>query len=42
MTQINEIAPDIFRISTYISRADLQFNQFLVRDEQPSAVPHRS
>ena len=35
MTQINEIAPDIFRISTFISEINLQFNQFLVRDEQP-------
>lgn len=35
MTQITEIAPDFFRISTFIPEADLQFNQFLVRDEQP-------
>jgi len=35
MTQINEIAPDIFRISTFIPEINLQFNQFLVRDEQP-------
>lgn len=35
MTQITEIAPDLFRISTYIADAGLQFNQFLVRDEQP-------
>ena len=35
MTQITEIAPDIFRISTFISEGNLQFNQFLVRDEQP-------
>ena len=35
MTQITEIAPDIYRISTFISEANLQFNQFLVRDEQP-------
>lgn len=35
MTQINEIAPDMFRISTFISEINLQFNQFLVRDEQP-------
>lgn len=35
MTQINEIAPDMFRISTFIPEINLQFNQFLVRDEQP-------
>lgn len=32
---INEIAPDVFRISTYIPEIDLQFNQFLVKDEEP-------
>jgi flavorubredoxin len=35
MTQITEIAPDTFRLSTYIPDINLQFNQFLVRDEQP-------
>lgn len=35
MTQITEIAPDLFRICTYIPEIDLQFNQFLIRDEQP-------
>jgi flavorubredoxin len=35
MTQINEIAPDMYRISTFIPEINLQFNQFLVRDEQP-------
>jgi flavorubredoxin len=35
MAQITEIAPDIYRISTFIPEANLQFNQFLVRDEQP-------
>ena len=35
MTTTTEIAPDFFRISTYLSEFDLQFNQFLVRDEQP-------
>lgn len=32
---ITEIAPDVFRLSLYIPEADLQFNQFLVRDEEP-------
>ena len=35
MTTITEIAPDVFSICTYIAQADLQFRQFLIRDEQP-------
>jgi len=35
MTNIDEIAPDVFRISTFVPEGGLQFNQFLVRDEQP-------
>ena len=35
MTQITEIAPDMYRISTFIPEVNLQFNQFLVRDDQP-------
>jgi len=35
MTRVDEIAPDIFRISTYISDFNLQFNQFLIRDDEP-------
>ena len=35
MTRIDEIAPDIFRISTYVDDIKLQFNQFLVKDEEP-------
>jgi flavorubredoxin len=34
-TTIDEIAPDIFRISTYVAAGDLGFAQFLVRDEHP-------
>ena len=34
MTQITEIAPDMYRISTFIPEVNLQVNQFLVRDEQ--------
>ncbi len=30
MTTTTEIAPDVYRISTYVPEADLQFNQFLV------------
>jgi len=32
---VDEIAPDIFRISTHVPEFDLQFNQFLIRDEEP-------
>jgi len=32
---IAEIAPDVFRLSVYVSQFDLQFNHFLVRDEEP-------
>jgi flavorubredoxin len=35
MTTINEIAPDIFRINTYVPEGGLGFTQFLVRDEEP-------
>lgn len=35
MTTITEISPDVFRISTYIENAGLQFSQFLVRDDEP-------
>jgi len=35
MTQIDEIAPDIFRISTFVSDFNLQFNQFLIRGDEP-------
>jgi flavorubredoxin len=35
MTTVNEIAPDFYRISTYIPEADLQFNQFLIHDDEP-------
>jgi flavorubredoxin len=34
-TRVDEIAPDVYRISTYIREINLQFNQFLVKDEQP-------
>jgi flavorubredoxin len=30
-----EIAPDVFRICTFVPDFDLQFNQFVVRDEEP-------
>jgi flavorubredoxin len=35
MASIHEIAPDVFRLSIYVPDFDMQFNHFLVRDEQP-------
>jgi flavorubredoxin len=35
MTAIDEIAPDVFRLSIYVPELDMQYNHFLVRDEQP-------
>ena len=32
---IAEIAPDVFRLSLYMPEMNIQFNQFLVRDEEP-------
>ena len=32
---ITEIAPDVFRLSLFIPDFNLQFNQFLVRDDEP-------
>lgn len=34
-TRVDEIAPDTFRISTFHPEFGIQFNQFLVRDEEP-------
>jgi len=31
---INEIAPDLYRISVYVPDFDLQFNHFLIKDEE--------
>lgn len=35
MTAIDEIAPDLFRLSLYVPELDMQFNHFLVRDDEP-------
>ncbi len=35
MATVTEIAPDVFRISIYVARFNLQFNHFLVRDDEP-------
>jgi flavorubredoxin len=34
-SKVTEIAPDVFRISTFHPDYGIQFNQFLVRDEEP-------
>jgi flavorubredoxin len=35
MENIDEIATDVFRLSTYNERSGLAFNHFLVRDQEP-------
>lgn len=35
MATIDEISPDVFRISIFVEQFNLQFNHFLVRDEEP-------
>ena len=32
---VTEIAPDVYRISTFVPEINLQFNQFLVNDDEP-------
>jgi flavorubredoxin len=33
--RVDEIAPDLYRISVYVKEFDLQFNHFLVKDDEP-------
>lgn len=35
MFRIDDIAPDLHRISLYVAQIDMQFNYFLLRDEEP-------
>jgi flavorubredoxin len=35
MPVITEVAPDLYRLSVYVPEFNLQFNSFLVKDEQP-------
>ena len=30
-----EIAPDVYRISVFVPEINLQFNHFLIKDEEP-------
>jgi hypothetical protein len=33
--RIDEVATDLYRISLYVPQFDLQFNHFVIRDEEP-------
>ena len=35
MSKVTEIAPDVYRISIYVSEFNLQFNHFLIKDDEP-------
>ncbi len=35
MYKINEIAPDVYRISIFVPEFQLQFNHFLIKDDEP-------
>ena len=35
MAKITEIAPDLFRITTFVEPFNIQFSQFLLRDDEP-------
>lgn len=35
MARLDEIAPDLYRISIYAPQFDLQFNHFLIEDDEP-------
>jgi len=34
-SKVNEIAPDVYRISTFHRDFGIQFNQFLIKDDEP-------
>ena len=34
-SNVSEIAPDVYRISTFAEKFGIQFNQFLVKDDEP-------
>src|SRR5690606_10564503 len=35
MYKVNEIAPDVYRISIFVPEIQLQFNHFLIKDDEP-------
>lgn len=40
-TQLMEIGPDLYRISTYSEAYGIQFNQFLLLDDEPFLMHER-
>jgi hypothetical protein len=34
-SKVTEIAPDIYRLSTFHPKYKIQFNQFLIKDDEP-------
>jgi len=39
MARIDEIAPDLYRVSVYLAQIDLQFNHFPDQRRRAAAVP---
>jgi flavorubredoxin len=35
MVKVSEIAPDVYRISVFVKEINLQFNHFLIKDDEP-------
>ncbi len=35
MIKVSEIAPDVYRISVFVNEFNLQFNHFLIKDDEP-------
>jgi flavorubredoxin len=35
MPHVSEVAPDVYRVSVFVPEINLQFNHFLVRDDEP-------
>ena len=35
MAKVDEVGPDLYRISVFASEFQLQFNHFLVKDDEP-------
>ena len=35
MIKVSEIAPDVYRISVFVKEINLQFNHFLIKDDEP-------
>src|SRR5947209_17575921 len=35
MSNVVEVAPDVYRVSVFVPEINLQFNHFLVKDDEP-------